>query len=71
MEKNTFKYSISKDELDNVFKTYFENLGYKDVEIGDINYHIDSKPKVEGNELKITFDLLCSMISFKSSGLEK
>ena len=70
MEKNTFSYSISKDGLKEVFKAYFESLGYKDVEMEDIDHHISSMYKKEDNEIKITLELLCSMVSFKSSGRE-
>ena len=68
MEKNTFSYSISKDGLNEVFKAYFESLGYKDVEMEDIDHHISSKINKEENEIKLTLDLTCSMVSFKSSG---
>ena len=68
MEKNTFSYAISNDKLKEIFKVYFESLGYKDVEMENINHHISSKYNREENEVKITLDLLCSMVSFKSSG---
>ena len=70
MEKNTFSYSISKDGLKEIFKAYFESLGYNDVEMEDIDHHISSKINKEENEVKITLELLCSMVSFKSSGRE-
>ena len=70
MEKNTFSYSISKDGLNEVFKAYFESLGYKDVEMEDIEHHISSKINKEDNEVKLTLELLCSMVSFKSLGRE-
>lgn len=72
-KKEVFSFSINQRDFKDVFKAFFEQMGYKNVKIKSINHNIDFIPFIRksGNRATVALDLNSSLVSFESTGLVK